>query len=156
MNFTRLLFAFLVIAIAGCKTVASTEPAGQDVKRTAIAFYGTDRAQDRIDDPSHYYNGQRGRTELGSLRLDLAEDADGQVVSEVSPLQTDEFVTAIRGSLAGSVSRSLVVFVHGYNRSFDEAATGDHRVFLCEAVLLGVSRGVVLAISTQSGKLYRG
>lgn len=105
-------------------------------------FYGTDRARGD-DTPANYYRGERGTLafgiaevsvptrgrDLGELtgpswwRLEFAADpAKHVILKSVGSFGRDVFVTRLADSLAAADERDALVFVHGYNVAFEDAA----------------------------------
>ncbi|MBR0774390.1 alpha/beta hydrolase [Bradyrhizobium diazoefficiens] len=105
-------------------------------------FYGTDRARGD-DTPSGYFRGLRGALafgiarvsvptrgrELGELtsprwwRLEFSEDPEKHVIlTGVEALDRDVFTTTLKDSLAAADERDALIFIHGYNVSFENAA----------------------------------
>lgn len=105
-------------------------------------FYGTDRARGD-DTPANYFRGERGAPafgiaevsvptrgrDLGELtgpswwRLEFAADpAKHVILKTVGPLGRDVFVTSLADSVAAADERDVLVFVHGYNVTFEDAA----------------------------------
>jgi esterase/lipase superfamily enzyme len=105
-------------------------------------FYGTDRARGD-DTPAGYFLGLRGAPtfgiarvsvptlgrDLGKLtgprwwRLEFAPDpAKHVILTEVQSLGRDAFATGLKESLARADERDVLIFVHGYNVSFENAA----------------------------------
>lgn len=117
---------------------ASTEP---DDAVVVPIFYGTDRAPAN-DTPQPGYSGTRGTPgfgvarvsvptdhKLGKLegprwwRLEFRPDPSKHIVLlDVQPLARDAFLGALRDSLASGDERDALVFVHGYNVGFADAA----------------------------------
>lgn len=113
---------------------------------TVRVFYGTDRAREflgpdwlRERDDGDAYGGRRGVLELGvaevSIPLEhepgeleapgLFERADPEkhvLLLTVTPAKREAFVADVRSVLAGLDDQSALVFVHGYNVSFEDAA----------------------------------
>ncbi|UQU63605.1 alpha/beta hydrolase [Couchioplanes caeruleus] len=105
-------------------------------------FYATDRAT--VDDPrpSDWFSGRRGELSYGVAqvsipddhrmaalekprwwRLDFVQDPARHVaVLDVAPLGHAEFVDRAAGTVAGATVPEALVFVHGYNVSFTDAA----------------------------------
>ncbi|WP_136623570.1 alpha/beta hydrolase [Bradyrhizobium centrolobii] len=109
---------------------------------TIPVFYGTDRARGG-DAPASYYTGRRGEPafgvaevsvptrgrDLGELtgpswwRLEFSADpAKHVILKAVQPLGQDVFTPTLKDSLATADERDVLVFVHGYNVSFEDAA----------------------------------
>ncbi|QPF93690.1 alpha/beta hydrolase [Bradyrhizobium commune] len=109
---------------------------------TIPVFYGTDRARGG-DTPASYFRGERGTLafgiaevsvptrgrDLGELtgpswwRFELTADPARHVIlRSVGPLGRDVFVTSLTDSLAAADARDVLVFVHGYNVTFEDAA----------------------------------
>lgn len=109
---------------------------------TIPVFYGTDRARGD-DTPAGYYGAARGTLafgiaevtvptrgrELGDLtgpswwRLGRSADpAKHVILKTVTSLAREAFVASLAGSLAAADTRDVLLFVHGYNVSFKDAA----------------------------------
>ncbi|MFT4115147.1 alpha/beta hydrolase [Bradyrhizobium sp.] len=109
---------------------------------TIPVFYGTDRARGD-DKPASYFRGERGAPafgiaevsvptrgrELGELtspswwRLEFSADPEKHVILKaVGTLDRDAFVANLKGSLAAADQRDVLIFVHGYNVTFEDAA----------------------------------
>jgi esterase/lipase superfamily enzyme len=105
-------------------------------------FYGTDRARGD-DTPANYFGGERGALAFGIAEVSVptrgrdlgeltgpswwrlqftADPAKHVILRTVGPLGRNDFVTSLADSLAAAGERSVLVFVHGYNVSFEDAA----------------------------------
>ena len=105
-------------------------------------FYGTDRARGD-DTPANYFRGERGvpvfgiaevsvptrGRDLGELtgpswwRLEFTADpAKHVILKSVGALGRDVFVTSLADSVAAADERDVLIFVHGYNVTFEDAA----------------------------------
>lgn len=109
---------------------------------TIPVFYGTDRA--RGDDTSaKYFRGERGTLsfgmaevsvpthgrDLGELtgpswwRLEFSANPEKHVIlKSVGALGRNAFVTTLKDSLAAAGEHDVLIFVHGYNVTFEDAA----------------------------------
>ncbi|MEM8600777.1 MAG: alpha/beta hydrolase [Bacteroidota bacterium] len=106
-------------------------------------FYGTDRARTGKRNPRRFYGGRRGdELQMGTatvtipkthepgamespswLRLQFrADPAKHIILQEVSPLDSDEAVAAMQAALDSTSSRAVMLYVHGFNVSFEDAA----------------------------------
>ncbi|MEL6771487.1 MAG: alpha/beta hydrolase [Bacteroidota bacterium] len=106
-------------------------------------FYGTDRARTGRSSPRRFYGGRRGgELQMGTatvtipkthepgemespswLRLQFrADPARHIILQDVSPLDTDEAVAAMQAALDSTSSRAVLLYVHGFNVSFEDAA----------------------------------
>ncbi|MEM6784633.1 MAG: alpha/beta hydrolase [Bacteroidota bacterium] len=106
-------------------------------------FYGTDRARTGKRNPRRFYGGRRGdELQMGTatvtipkthepgemespswLRLQFrADPAKHIILQDVSPLDTDEAVAAMQAALDSTSSRAVLLYVHGFNVSFEDAA----------------------------------
>lgn len=106
-------------------------------------FYGTDRARGESDTASAYYSGKRGSRSFGIAhvsvptvgrdkgeltapswwKFEFSEDpAKHVILTCVQALERDSFVDQLRESLASADVRDALIFVHGYNVSFEDAA----------------------------------
>jgi len=105
-------------------------------------FYGTDRARGD-DTPANYFRGERGvpvfgiaevsvptrGRDLGELtgpswwRLEFTADpAKHVILKSVGALGRDVFVTSLADSVAAAGEHDVLIFVHGYNVTFEDAA----------------------------------
>ncbi|MDA9524611.1 hypothetical protein XI06_31060 [Bradyrhizobium sp. CCBAU 11434] len=105
-------------------------------------FYGTDRARGD-DTPAHYFGGARGTPsfgiaevsvptrgrDLGELtspswwHLEFSANPEKHVIlKSVGALGRDTFVTSLKDSLAAADLHDVLIFVHGYNVTFEDAA----------------------------------
>jgi esterase/lipase superfamily enzyme len=108
-------------------------------------FFGTDRNRTGHAEPTRYFSGKRaapgeftyGVTEvsiprdhrMGALespawwRLEFQPDPARHVVLlSLSPLDKDAFVAQVRAVVAASSGRDALLFIHGYNVGFADAA----------------------------------
>ena len=110
-------------------------------------FYGTNRAPTGERSASSFYGSSRGDLQYGYadvtipethkegelespsrwtvLTLDLDSDAARRrfvLLQSLRPLARDRFLETLRAQISRSPSRELLVFVHGYNNSFEEAS----------------------------------
>jgi len=120
---------------------AAPEP-NHDVVRI---FYATDRQDTHSADPLLRYSGERApggelargycdvsipsihvKGELESpswLQLEFTPDPEKHVVLKtVQPLATDAFYDMVAARVAASPSKEAVVYIHGFNNSFENAA----------------------------------
>jgi esterase/lipase superfamily enzyme len=105
-------------------------------------FFGTDRDKTGNTNPAKYYGGKRGAFSygiadvsiprdhrMGSLespalwRLQFQKDpAKHLVVLRLKNLERDAFLQSVRDGVAASPNCEALLFVHGYNVSFEDAA----------------------------------
>ncbi len=116
---------------------------GSEGKYTAVKiFYGTDRERHATDDPNALYGGGRGTLEYGTTRvsiprehklgelespkwyrLEFREDPEKHVVLlSVTPGPQAEVLEQLRSAVAEAESPEVLVFIHGFNVSFKDAA----------------------------------
>ncbi|MBR1088563.1 alpha/beta hydrolase [Bradyrhizobium manausense] len=109
---------------------------------TIPVFYGTDRARGD-DTPSHYFGGARGTLsfgmaevsvptrgrEVGELtgpnwwHLEFSANPEKHVILKtVGALGRDAFVANLKDSLAAADVHDVLIFVHGFNVTFEDAA----------------------------------
>lgn len=109
---------------------------------TVPVFYGTDRARGD-DTPANYFNGTRGMFSLGIAEvtvptrgrdlgdltgpslwhLEFSANPEKHVIlKSVGALDRDAFVTRLKDSLAAASLHDVLIFVHGYNVTFEDAA----------------------------------
>lgn len=105
-------------------------------------FYGTDRARGD-DTPANYFTGLRGDPAFGIAevsvpthgrnvgdltgpnwwRLEFSQDPAKHVILEtVETIGRDAFISTLKDSLAAADARDVLIFVHGYNVTFEDAA----------------------------------
>ena len=83
-------------------------------------YYGTDRNRRQTDKPEKFYGLERGNVEFGIARI---RDADPEAKTElidVQPLEREEYLTRLQSAVRLAQSPELLVFIHGYNRSFKQ------------------------------------
>jgi esterase/lipase superfamily enzyme len=109
---------------------------------TIPVFYGTDRARGD-DTPANYFRGARGAPAFGIAEVSVptrgrdlgeltgpswwrfeftADPAKHVILTTVGALGRDAFVASLKDSLAAADQRDALVFVHGFNVSFEDAA----------------------------------
>jgi len=109
---------------------------------TIPVFYGTDRARGD-DTPANYFRGARGTLsfgvalvsvptrgrDLGELpgpswwRLEFSANPEKHVIlKRLDALGRDDFVAGLKYSLATTSEHDVLIFVHGYNVTFEDAA----------------------------------
>jgi esterase/lipase superfamily enzyme len=114
---------------------------------TVRVFYGTNRAATGDPRPALHYGRERGELQYGYLDVTIpATHRQGELetpsrwslltyftnndaakrryvlLQQVSPLSAAAFAQALRAQVGHSPSRDVLVFVHGYNSSFEDAA----------------------------------
>ena len=110
--------------------------------RAVDAYYATDRDRTGSTQPSEFYGGGRGELEMGIAtvtiphghtpgvleapsiwRLEFRENpAKHVVLQSVEPMDPDSFFGRMQSEFVVRPEREALVFVHGYNVSFDGAA----------------------------------
>jgi esterase/lipase superfamily enzyme len=129
---------------AGAREEAA-QPAAEKIGGVVVipVFYGTDRARGDDDALNNYYTGKRGSPTFGVAhvsvptkdrnvgeltgptwwRLQFKPNPTKHVILiDVQSLGRDTFVNELRDSLASADARDALIFVHGYNVSFEDAA----------------------------------
>ena len=114
---------------------------GRDYVRVEV-FYGTDRARTGSEDPVDFYGGDRGELELGTMivtvpkghqvgqlespvwwKLEFEADPTKHIVLEdINPDRKEVILDRMNKAVARSDERALLVFIHGYNVTFEDAA----------------------------------
>lgn len=115
-------------------------PSGDYLK--VPVFYATDRACTPHSALNNVYSGGRGQMEWGRLEVSIPHDhrmgdierptwwklwqdedpSKHVVLLSLRSVGRGEFIVDLRTELAGAAESDLLVFVHGYNTSFVEAA----------------------------------
>ena len=119
---------------------AYREPAGAAPGlpfHTVRVYYGTNRQRSGDPRPSRYYSGARGRLEYGSVNVSIPlrhaaggmesgilwEDPKKHIaLLRVAPMTHADMIQALRRDLAQKPEKSLLVFIHGFNVTFRDAA----------------------------------
>ena len=84
-------------------------------------------AQVGVNVPSYRARGTGELPRAGTLRSD--DPKSHFFVTSVIPVDSNRFVQRVAADLAGTRSRNILVFVHGFNTSFEDAAEyGDPRI----------------------------
>ncbi len=116
-----------------------SQPVGSAKYRNVIVFFGTDRKRSGRPEASEFYLGGRGPLEVGSCEVTIPAshqvgELEGPGVFErpdpekhiilltVTPKPETEFADELAARVAGDEAREVLVFVHGYNVSFADAA----------------------------------
>lgn len=123
----------------------TTSDAAQSSEKKLVevtTYYATNRLQTANSDPMQRYNNERGalqfgkavvtippthkegQTEAPSLwYLELRRDQERHfTLKDVKSMPANEMSSEIAARLATATSKSLLLFVHGYNNSFADAA----------------------------------
>lgn len=115
---------------------------GDDTYEVVEVFYATDRAPTGDPRPARFFGGDRGTLSYGTVevtipanhragaleapsvwRLEFAPNpAKHVVLRSVQPVEKTAFFDRMKTRLAGSERTEAIVFVHGYNVSFGNAA----------------------------------
>ncbi len=119
----------------------------EDGFATVRVFYGTDRAPTGKAKASNYYGNKRGELEVGYLDVSIPEThkygeletssrwsvfantmGDDELkrkyilLLDVTPLAQESFDEQLQQHVENSPSNDILLFVHGYNSSFEDAA----------------------------------
>jgi len=128
----------------GGEPALAPPPASNTPYEVIRIFYGTDRAPTGSTKPNRFYGGERSRDGLhygtcdvsiprrhrvGRVerpkwwKLEFRQDPEKHVVlARVLPRTRDRFSTLLRKRVRRSARREALVFIHGFNVSFPEAA----------------------------------
>ncbi len=106
---------------------------------TVTVFYGTSRRRTGAQDPAAFYGSDRGELETGTCEVTIPVDhevgelespgwfeapdpAKHVLLATITPRSSGDFAGALAGRVATDPQREALVFVHGYNVSFEDAA----------------------------------
>jgi esterase/lipase superfamily enzyme len=126
------------------RSPASADGGGPDYGVVRV-FYATDRKSQGTEKPGGFYGGERSESDLLSLgtfdvsiprdhkmgnierpsiwRLDFREDPEKHVVLlSVAPKPEPQFFNELSARVAGSTGKEALVFVHGFDTTFADAA----------------------------------
>lgn len=119
------------------------DPADGTGFHSVEVYYATDRARTGISQPARFYGGQRGdRLELGIATVTIpdshvagqvekpsiwrlefrASEAKHILLKSVQPVDPDSFFGKLQDEFSEDAGRDLLLFIHGYNTSFEYAA----------------------------------
>ena len=107
-----------------------------------LVWYATDRTVGRSGDPSKFFGTGRGQLSYGRTYVSMPEDhrlgelekpkwyqfltkpnpKKHVLLLSVEPFQRDKFLSAINKQVSSSKDRDVLVFIHGYNVTFEDAA----------------------------------
>jgi len=102
-------------------------------------FYGTDRERTGSKKAEEYYGGDRGPLEFGTCQVTIPvshevgeletpgffERPDPEehiILLSVTPSSEGEFLSDLSRHVATDAGREVLIFIHGYNVSFEDAA----------------------------------
>jgi esterase/lipase superfamily enzyme/TRAP-type C4-dicarboxylate transport system substrate-binding protein len=92
-------------------------------------FFATDRKAQSATDPSLEFGSQRGPLTYGTMKVDLGPNrpaAGATAQARIIDLKTfsgeSDFSQALARSMAASDRKQLLIYVHGYNNTFEDAA----------------------------------
>ncbi len=99
---------------------------GGEVPAYAVVqvLYGTDRRASPREDAGEFYGIDRGMPQVGVSTVGVALDrriGTLDVHTLVKPSPSREFFAQAQDRLAGADARAVLIFVHGYNTTFDDA-----------------------------------
>ena len=83
-------------------------------------YYGTDRNRREKNDPEKFYGPDRGNPEYGITRVVGADPNSKTKIADVQPLTREEYLAHLQSAVRRAKSPELLVFIHGYNRSFTQ------------------------------------
>lgn len=118
----RVYFVAILALLCACSAVVE-QPPGQpeaDV-RHLVSFYGTDRNVEE-NDTARSYGLRRGALEYGQTTVSLDEKGHDPTIENIEPMSRADFLLKLRQAIAAAPSPTAMVFVHGYNRSFNQAS----------------------------------
>jgi esterase/lipase superfamily enzyme len=138
-----ILTAILTAILTGCslmKDSGTTSEAAAPEPRQLDVFYVTNRAPD--SDGKRYFSSARGDINFGTaqvsippghvmgrheepslLKFETGQDASKHIkLLDVSRMSRDDFATRLGRAVEASPDHKLMIFVHGYNVEFPDAA----------------------------------
>ena len=115
----RLAGCALAVLLSACAGPAPTTDTAEPSAETTL-FYGTNRNRRDDSRPKKFYGEQRGALEYGVAEFSVEKDMAR--LQTVTPLPRESFLQALHYELANVESPEILVFVHGYLRSFAQSA----------------------------------
>ena len=115
-------FAAVVFSV-GCATTDEAGSAKEDVSAvTSRIFYGTDRNRQDEEKPSRFYGLKRGVPSQGVAEVKISPADEKVILENVLPLLREDFFQQLHAAVQTAKSPTVMVFVHGFNRSFNNAS----------------------------------
>ncbi len=134
----RYLFALLLAATCGCVSDNQIKTAPTDLAKGEIAlFYATDRNIENENKSNFEYGEKRGSAVsfgICQVVIDIKKDAARRKslwyfkphvynhIKDLKKIDKHQFLSAVRRKLATGKNKKILIFIHGYNESFDDAA----------------------------------
>jgi esterase/lipase superfamily enzyme len=140
----RLSLGLALLMLAGCvsdpvRDGPSTTPAASGAQQVTL-YYATNRAV--VDDSAGYFGTERGRLSFGvagvsippnhvigsnerpsMFKFEWSPDERKHIaLRDTTPMTQEEFLPLLSQAVAASPDGRLMLFVHGYNTPFEEAA----------------------------------
>ena len=141
-----LIFAS-VLLLSACTSTEQLEQEAGVLAAPVAVYYGTDRSRRNEKKPSQFYGFGRGQFEYGVASVVGAPNTAKTTVTAVVSLPREIFLGQLRAAVADTPEYSALVFVHGFNRSFNQVAKQ-----LAEFVDETGFQGVVLMWSWPSAR----
>ncbi|WP_086776009.1 alpha/beta hydrolase [Vibrio coralliirubri] len=144
-NFKLITVLTVSIVMFGCASSVPvvTEPVEDNESYTMVdVFFATDRAIDNEKDVYEYYGAERADVtygitqvsipqdhEIGALesptwwKFEFSEDPDKHVILQsISQFEKENYFEKLKGRVGVSSDNDLLIYVHGYNVTFSDAA----------------------------------
>ncbi len=136
-NALRLITA-LMLFLSGCASISVTNSV-EPLKAPVQAFYATDRNNTGATDARKKYGRERSIITYGIAKVSVPDDHRiGKIIPssfdrenhqqleslDLSVLSREELLNRLKQTMADSKEKSILIYVHGYNITFDEAARG--------------------------------
>ena len=139
-------YLILCVILLGANSCASmmqnTSQAVQPETALVDVWYATDRKTTDEEKPKDYFGVERGKLTYGiyqvAINLDKSilptsdqslwqlesgdKPSDAAELRNISPLEQSEFFTRMQQALNSSEDKSILLYIHGYLRSFEAAA----------------------------------
>ena len=151
----------------------SVAVSGEGEAQVVRVFYATDREPTGSTDPDEFFGGEYGDLSYGRvevsilpghrvgelerpsiLRFEFREDPDKHVVlASIEALDEARFYRELADSLTVAEEREALVFIHGYNVSFDRAARRTAQ--LATPGFPGRARSLQLALGRRAPSIRR-
>ncbi|MBN8942133.1 MAG: TRAP transporter substrate-binding protein DctP [Rhizobiales bacterium] len=103
--------------------------AGPGALRPGEVLFATDRAFERDPEPRYRVSGRRGELAFGLARFEIAPNRPmGNIEERLSPMRAldtlpgNQFASRLAAAIQAAEKKEVVVFVHGFNNAFDDAA----------------------------------
>ena len=108
------------LLLMGCTPVDTQNTGEPEAQPAVTVYYGTNRNRREGQAPRRMFGEQRGNFEVGLARVTGTGDAEKTRLAAVDRIPPEQFHGRLAAAVAAAPEPSILVFVHGFLRSFDQ------------------------------------